>query len=92
MDSSVVSLWAMPGLLGAELRPHSSSPESPVTSRSVTRSMWRRSEVILFLISSNTINLKENNIIIPILCGRLGSQQNKVFVLIDCSFLLEFNF
>ena len=62
MDSSVVSLWGMPGLWGAELRPHSSSPEwSLVTSLSVTRSMWRRSEVMLFLISSNTINLKENH-------------------------------
>ena len=61
MDSSVVSLWEMPGLWGAELRPHSSSPESPVTSLSVTRSMWRLRELILLRINSSTINLRHNH-------------------------------
>ena len=63
MDSSVVSLWGMPGLWGAELRPHSSSPESPVTRRSVTRSMWRLSEVMLARISNNTSNLRDRGIV-----------------------------
>ncbi len=68
MDSSVVSLWGMPGLWGAELRPHSSSPEwSLVTSRSVTRSMWRRREVMLARISNNTSNLRDRGIVDEVL-------------------------